>query len=157
MAFRLATPADAAAISRLVQESFLEFVAPDWEQHAVERFLRDSSPTELASFIATADFAAVAVADKEPIGFILLAPANMLKALFVHKSCHKRGVSRQLWSMARGHLKSRHPQLETIELNASDFAVEAYKALGFHPISKPLLRNGSRSTRMACWLPSRDE
>lgn len=157
MEFRRAAPADAAAISRLVQESFLEFVAPEWEQHAVQQFLRDSSPTELASFIAMADFAAIGVADNEPIGFILLAPANMLKALFVHKSWHRRGVSRQLWSLARAHLKARHPELETIELNASDFAVEAYKSLGFYPISKPFMRNGSRSTRMACWLPSCDE
>jgi GNAT superfamily N-acetyltransferase len=154
LTYRTATPADAQSISRLVQASFLEFVAPDWEAHAVEKFLKESSPTELAAFLERADFSAVAMAENEPVGFILLAPPNLLKALFVHRSWHKRGIARQLWALARDYLGSRKPSVETIELNASPFAVEAYKMLGFYPISGPILRQGCRSTRMACWLPA---
>lgn len=147
--FRRAASSDAVAISRLVQESFLEFVAPDWEQCAVEQFLRDSAPTELASLIAMADFAAVACAGHEAVGFILLAPANLLKALFVNKSWHKRGIARKLWSQALGHLEASHLEVETIELNASRFAVGAYRTLGFHPTSEALLQHGCLSVRMA--------
>ncbi len=154
LTYRTATPADAQAISRLVQASFLEFVAPDWETHAVGEFLEESSPSGLAAFIAQADFSAVAIAGEETVGFILLAPPNLLKALFVHRTWHKRGIARKLWTLARDYLDTRQPHVETIELNASAFAVDAYKMLGFYPISGPVLRQGCRSTRMACWLPA---
>jgi predicted N-acetyltransferase YhbS len=90
LTYRTATPADAKSISRLVQASFLEFVAPDWEAQAVEKFLKETSPTELAAFLERADFSAVAMAENEPVGFILLAPPNLLKALFVHRSWQAR-------------------------------------------------------------------
>lgn len=154
LTYRTATPADSQAISRLVKASFLEFVAPDWETHAIEKFLGDCSPTELAAFIAKAEFSAIAIAEKEPVGFILLAPPNLLKALFVERSWHRRGIARKLWTLARNHLATTRPAVETIELNASAFAVDAYKMLGFHPISGPIVRQGCRSTRMACWLPA---
>lgn len=152
--YRPATPSDAGPISRLVQASFLEFVAPEWAPHAVEKFLSDSKPAELARFIANADFSAVACSGGEVVGFILLAPPNLLKALFVHRSWHQRGIARTLWELACDDLKNNRPKIETIELNASAFAVEAYKNLGFHPICEPFVHQGCRSTRMACWLPA---
>lgn len=152
--YRAATPADAETISRLVQASFLEFVAHEWEPSAVENFLRESSPIEMTRFIAKAAFSAIVCANGRPVGFILLAPANQLKALFVDKSWHRRGIARWLWSLARGHLKATQPDVETIELNASTFAVETYRALGFYPISPPFRRQGCLATRMACWLPA---
>lgn len=154
LAFRAAAPSDAEAISRLVHASFLEFVAHEWEPPAVEKFLGDSSPEGLSAFIAKADFAALACAGSEAVGFILLAPPNLLKALFVAKQWHRRGIARKLWSMARGHLQATRPAVETIELNASTFAVETYRTLGFHPISEPFRHQGCLATRMACWLPA---
>jgi GNAT superfamily N-acetyltransferase len=151
--FRTATRSDAGAVSRLVQATFLDFVAHEWEPSAVEKFLGDSSPHELAEFIAQADYAAVACADGETVGFILLAPANQLKALFVHRSWHRRGIARKLWSLASGHLRVMKPAVETVELNASSFAVESYKSLGFHAVSEPVRYQGCLVTRMACRLP----
>lgn len=154
LAFRSATPSDAGPVSSLIHASFLEFVAPEWEAHAVEKFLQDSTPKGLADLIGMAAFAAVACAGDEPVGFILLAPPNQLKAMFVARPWHRRGIARKLWSLARSHLKANQPAVETIELNASGCAVETYKALGFYPISKPFRRQGCLSTRMACWLPA---
>jgi hypothetical protein len=55
----------------------------------------------------------------------------------------------------RTYLEERHPDVQTVELNSSPFALAAYEALGFFPISKPFKRKGAVATRMACWLPGR--
>ena len=44
---------------------------------------------------------------------------------------------------------------QQVELNSSPYAVPAYRALGFFPISEPFRRQGAVATRMACWLPGR--
>jgi hypothetical protein len=41
------------------------------------------------------------------------------------------------------------------QLNSSPYAVDAYRALGFFPISHAYKRDGAVATRMACWLPGR--
>jgi len=53
----------------------------------------------------------------------------------------------------RAELEQHHPDVRTVELNSSPYAVAVYKALGFFPISKPYRRKGAVATRMACWLP----
>lgn len=150
---RAALPADAVDISRLVQASFLEYVAPEWSSHAIEKFLSDSSPNAMAALIGDALFSAVARSGQETVGFLLLVPPNLLKALFVHRSWHKRGVARKLWQLACHRLQHGAAMADTIELNASTFAVEAYRKLGFRPISPPVVHEGCLSTRMAFRLP----
>ncbi|MEO5669461.1 MAG: GNAT family N-acetyltransferase, partial [Ramlibacter sp.] len=66
-----------------------------------------------------------------------------------------RGIGRTLWEGARTYLEERHPETKTVELTSSPYALPAYKALGFFPISEPFHRGGAIATRMACWLPGR--
>lgn len=152
-AIRPATVADAAAISALVQESFTRFVAPDWEPEARTVFMRESSPERLSTSISSATFAAVAEVDDQIVGIILLPTPSRLALLFVRAAWHRRGIATQLWQAARGHIEAHHAATATVELNASLYAVAAYRALGFYPISEPLRKGGCLAIRMACWLP----
>lgn len=152
---RRAEAADAAAVSALVQESFSEFVAHDWEPRACDLFMAQSSPERFAASIPEAAYAAVAQAGAELAGFILLSSPSLLAFLFVRRSWLRRGVASQLWNAAREYLEAHHPEVKTVELNSSPYAVGAYRALGFYPISEPFRRGGCLATRMACWLPGR--
>ena len=152
---RAAEASDASDISELVQSGFNEFVAPDWQAGAREVFMLESSAERFEALIPDATFAAVAESEGKLVGFILLTRPALLSFLFVHARWHRHGIAKTLWNSARMHLESEHPTVKTVELNSSPFAVGAYRALGFYPISEPFRRGGAVATRMACWLPGR--
>jgi GNAT superfamily N-acetyltransferase len=152
---RQAEEADAGAISTLLQRSFIEFVAPDWTDEARQVFLSESTPERFSTLIATAAFSAVAGSKGDIEGFILMPTPSLPGFLFVEKRSLRQGVARDLWESARRHTESEFPAVKTVELNSSPYAIGAYKALGFYPLSEPFRRGGCLATRMACWLPGR--
>ena len=150
---RQAQIADASAVAALVQAGFNEFVAPDWEPQAREVFATESSPDRFAQLLAEPAFASVAEAGERVVGFILLPTPNLLGFLFIDGRVHRQGIAKALWQAARAHIEAAHRSVKTVELNSSPYAVSAYRALGFYPISEPFKRGGCVATRMASWLP----
>ena len=152
---RQASPDDASAISELVQASFMEHVAPDWEPAAQQDFLRETSAEKLAARIAEASLVVVYEDEGQIRGVISLPRPTLVQLFFVAPSYLRGGVGRSLWEAARLHLEGRCPEVKTVELNSSPYALPAYKALGFFPISVPFRRRGAVAIRMACWLPGK--
>ena len=153
---RKASSEDVTAISRLVQSSFRAHVAPDWGQEAQDSFYSETAVEKLAARLAASTFAAVYEEDAKIIGVILLPRPNLVQLCFVATSHLRRGIAGALWQAARDYLEENLPEVKTVELNASPYAVAAYKAMGFFPISKQYRRHGWVATRMACWLPDRE-
>jgi GNAT superfamily N-acetyltransferase len=154
-ALRTCTVADAQAVSKLVHRTFAEFVAPEWELSACETFGTETSPDKFCNILSEATFASVAAVEQQIVGIIVLPKPNLLSLLFVHRDWHKQGVARALWQAARTHLETHNPDVKTVELNSTPYALPAYRSLGFYPISEQFKRSGSVATRMACWLPGR--
>lgn len=146
---------DAPAISELVQASFRAHIAADWQAQAQDAFLGETTAEKLAGPIAEATFAAVYEEDGRIVAVILLPRPNLVQLCFVASTHLRRGIGTSLWEAARAYLETHLPEIRTVELNASPYAVAAYTAMGFFPISKPYRRRGSVATRMACWLPAR--
>jgi predicted GNAT family N-acyltransferase len=89
----------------------------------------------------------------ELLGVIFLPRPSVVQLFVVAPGRLRQGIGRKLWSAARVELKQHHPDVRTVELNSSPYAVDVYKALGFFPISMQYRRKGAVATRMACWLP----
>lgn len=147
--------ADAAEASAVVKLSFDRFVAPDWSAAACAHFTSDSTPLALAAKIKDAFHAAGARAAGRMVGFLMMRSPAKLNVLFVHPDFQRRGIGRALWERARIRVEAAQPQIQTVELNASPFAVPFYRSVGFVPISAEYSREGFRATHMACWLPAR--
>lgn len=150
-----ATAEHAAAASALVRESFDRFVAPDWEAQACAVLYTEASVERLTLAIPAATYAALAQVGDGFAAFILLSRPSLLGMLFVRPSHVRQGLGALLWEAARAHVEAQYPDTKTVELNASPYAVPAYRAMGFYPISEPFRRGGALATRMACWLPGR--
>jgi len=146
---------DAEAASALVQRSFIELAAQDWEPSAREVFLLEASPSELRASLAAPAFSAGTFSGTELVGLILMPKPTDLSMLFVHPSCLRQNIGRQLWEQARSHIESAYPSAKTVELNSTPYALAFYRSLGFVPISAQFVLGGCRATRMACWLPAR--
>ena len=152
---RRATSSDASQISELIQASFRAYIEPDWQPEARDTFIRETAPEKLVAPIADATFAAVYEDEGGILGVIVLPRPALVQLLFVAPGHLRRGIGTSLWEAARIYLETQLPDVKTVELNASPYAVSAYQAMGFFPISRPFHRRGSVATRMACWLPGR--
>lgn len=155
MQLRHAKVDDAPAISELVQAGFSAHIAPDWEPSAQRSFLEDTEADKLAPKLSQAAVCLVCEQGGKVVGVIFLPRPTLVQLLFVAPGHLRRGIARALWSAARAHLEENHPEVTTVELNSSPYAIAAYRALGFFPISQPFRRKGAVATRMACWLPGK--
>ncbi len=155
MQLREANAQDASAISALVQAGFVKHIASDWEVSAQQSFIGDTSAEKLTPKLAEAAICILAVQGDQVLGVIMLPRPTLVQLLFVAPDHLRKGVARSLWGAVRTQLAEKHPEVTTVELNSSPYAVAAYKALGFFPISQPFRRKGAIATRMACWLPGK--
>ncbi len=152
---RDASQADAEAVSQLVHTSFSMLVAASWSPSASATFLTESAPARLAAAIGSAAVALVAISKDRPVGFLLMPSPRLLALLFVHPDYLRKGIGSELWERARSTIESDHPDVQTVELNATPYSAGFYRSLGFAPISREFEFRGCRATRMACWLPAR--
>ena len=87
--------------------------------------------------------------DVQMVGLVMLDTPESLSLLFVRPDSIRRGIGRKLWDSARAHVENAHPDVDTIELNATPVSVQFYLAVGFTPMSAEFVRAGCRATRMA--------
>ena len=152
---RSLTHPDAAEASAVIQESFLALAAADWHPDARRVFLEAAAPAPLQKKLTTMTIAAGAFSEGGIAGIILMPSPSLLGLLFVRPRWLRLGIGRALWESARAQIEARFPEVNTVELNATPYAVRFYKSVGFVPISSEFERDGQRATRMACWLPAR--
>jgi predicted GNAT family N-acyltransferase len=152
---RSLTSAHAAEASAVVEESFLALAADDWRPDARIVFLAATAPAPLQNKVSTMTFAAGAFSDDGLVGVILMPSPNLLGLLFVRPCWLRMGIGQALWESARAHIETKFPEVSTVELNSTPYAVGFYKSVGFVPISSEFERDGRRAVRMACWLPAR--
>lgn len=151
---REASPADADAVSELIHTSFSVLAAADWSESARATFLAESAPSPLAAGIASSVLSLIANFEARPVGFLLMPSPRLLAMLFVDPGCLRSGIGAKLWKKARSTIEADHPEVQTVEINATPNSVPFYRAIGFFPISTEFEFRGCRATRMACWLPA---
>lgn len=152
---RLVTKSDAVAASKLVQDSFNKFVAPDWDTRGVSMFLSDTSSAAMAMKLDNCTYAAGTFVDEQMVGFILMTKAAFVQMLFIAPEWLRQGIGRGLWDHTRSFIETHHTEIRTIELNASPHSVPFYRSVGFASLSCQYVADGCRTTRMGCWLPAR--
>jgi GNAT superfamily N-acetyltransferase len=152
---RSLTNAHAAEASAVVHESFLALAAAHWHADAQRVFLEATAPAPLQNKLGTMTIAAGAFSEAGMAGVILMPSPTLLGLLFVRPRWLRLGIGQALWESARTHIEAGFPEVDTVEVNATPYAVAFYKSVGFVPISSEFEREGRRAIRMACWLPAR--
>lgn len=152
---RFVDESEAEAASQVIHDSFLALASEDYEPEARQRFLTRSSPIGLAAEIRKSAVSVAAFDDHRMVGFLLMPNPSLIGVLFVHPDCLRQGIAGKLWEQARTSLAANFPAVETVELNATPYAVNFYRSIGFVPMTTEFFRDGHRATRMACWLPAR--
>jgi len=116
----------------------------------VDEFKRFIAPEHIADKMASGEFKLWGAFDGEaPVGIIALGPPLRIALLSVEKRYHRQGIARKLFSAALND-KTRTDGHNKITVNASPYAVNIYRRLGFVQTNTEQTVNGLRFTPMEC-------
>ena len=147
IAIRPAQAGDAAAISALVSRLTREYVLPDQPPGAADRLLAWMAPEAIAGRIAAGHRHHVAEIGVILAGVVATRDNAHVHLLFVDTPFQRRGIARALWRVALAACtQAAHPACLTV--NASAFAVPAYRRLGFVETAPAELRDEVITTPM---------
>jgi len=141
---------DLESVVAVIEEAFLESVAPTWSGDATRIFLeKDISLIKLAGLIAKGCIALKATDSGRIFGVLLFSSDSKLAHLFVIPSAYGKGIAKQLFRAALNHVKD---DIEYISLSSTEFAVMAYEKLGFKKSASAFRYNGCIFQPMVYWL-----
>jgi GNAT superfamily N-acetyltransferase len=149
MLTRKLEPADTRAASDLVRRGFEVYVAPEWEAQAAREFVQTDIGIERMQrlIIESAFTAGTFGAGGELLGLVIMPKPSWLALLFVDPDLFRLGIARKLWERARQFVLTVTPPVETVDLNASTFAIGFYLKVGFVAGAR-VESKGRRGTRM---------
>jgi GNAT superfamily N-acetyltransferase len=128
------------SVGDLVRRVFDRFVAPDFPEEGIREFLRYAHPSELARRCREGQLTLVAEVRGELAGVIEMRDLEHVAMLFVERP--GRGLGRKLFETALGMCRDRRPELTSISVYSSRYAVKAYERLGFRVSGEEQTKNG---------------
>ena len=154
MRIRLATAADASAISALVIESARRFVFPDQSPAAVERLLDWMGPQASGARIQAGHRHHVAEIDQAVVGVVGTRDDCHMHLLFVDERFQRRAIARQLWLVALAACCASANPPAQISVNSSLYAVPVYRRLGFVEVGAAVHKDDVVAVPMVFNVPS---
>jgi GNAT superfamily N-acetyltransferase len=125
---------------KLVLDVFMQYEAPDYAAEGIDtfvNFLHDESQIDALEMLGAFD-------GEKIVGVIATrGNGSHISLFFVDGALHRQGIGRQLFAEVL-----RRSPAQTISVNSSPFAVEAYRRLGFTPTGSEQVRDGIRFTPM---------
>jgi GNAT superfamily N-acetyltransferase len=139
---REASTEDAGRISGLLTALAEEFIAGGFSDEGRRHLLAHFGATAIAERLSSTNYRfQVAEIDGTLVGVVAVRERTHLQYLFVSKSCHRMGVARRLWEGARAQADNASGRFT---VNASSYAVPAYRRLGFRVVGAVQEANGVR-------------
>jgi GNAT superfamily N-acetyltransferase len=147
--YRSIRPHDEQAVSHLVAQVFMQFIAPLYAPEGVSEFLQYASPTAMSRRLHHEHFVLVAEHRDKIVGMIEVRDHDHISLLFVDGAHQRQGIARQLVKRALEVCLKRNPRLRAFTVYASPNAIGAYERLGFRATGPEQERNGMRFVPMA--------
>jgi ribosomal protein S18 acetylase RimI-like enzyme len=132
MLIRSLDAADIPAAAALLHRAAEEFILHESAPQDAAAFLADQGEAAMRSRVAAGYVYHVALVDGELAGFVGVRDRSHVYSLYVDERYQRRGIARKLWQAARAAALDGapgHPGVFTV--NASNYAVPSYQALGF--------------------------
>jgi ribosomal protein S18 acetylase RimI-like enzyme len=138
---------DIPGVSRLLQSLATEFIIRETPPELAQKFLEGNSPEGIAANIANGYVYHVAEDDGVVAGFIGMRERKHVFHLFVGKQWQGQGLSRRLWDTGR-RAAMEAGGAAPFTVNASNYALDAYRHLGFVCTAPMAVKNGIRFNAM---------
>jgi len=136
----------------LVMDCFNEYVAPGYIKEGVAEFSRYVDPDLMKARIANNHFVILAMDHDNMAGVIEVRNNNHISLFFVKKDHQHQGIGRKLHELAIEKCRTLNPEVTTIDVHSSPYAVHIYQKLGFIKQSEEQISNGIRYTPLILHL-----
>jgi GNAT superfamily N-acetyltransferase len=121
---------DIAAVACLLKLLARQFIVHESTPEGAATFLRENDEAAIRRYIACGHVCHVALCDGDIAGFIAVRERRHLFHMFVGVKWQRQGVGRKLWEVARAAAMAAGGS-GGFTVNASNFAVPVYAAMGF--------------------------
>ena len=121
---------DIPAVACLLTALARQFIVHESTPAGAVTFLRENDESAIRGYVASGHVYHVAELDGEIAGFVAVRARTHLFHMFVGARWQRQGVGRQLWETARTKAIAAGGSGQ-FTVNASNFAVPVYQALGF--------------------------
>jgi GNAT superfamily N-acetyltransferase len=121
---------DVPEVARLLKVLAREFIVHESTPEGAATFLRENNEEAIRGYIGMGHVVHVAESDGEIAGFISVREHNHLFHMFVGVKWQGQGMARKLWEVARAEAIAGGGS-GNFTVNASNFAVPVYAAMGF--------------------------
>lgn len=119
-------------LSLVILEVFNEFVAGDFLEEGITLFKEFVSPPSLINREKSGEAFTLVAKDQDKIlGTISIKDKEHIALFFVSKDYHRKGIGKKLFKKALDRILIDEEKVKKITVNASPYAVEVYKSLGF--------------------------
>ena len=132
---------DAETISHLLIAVSERYVLPDLSETGAQHFLGELKVETIREKLRSGFVFHVAEADGTLAGVAAMSSTTHLYFLFVDTPFQRRGLARRLLFEATADWRAADTT-EPLKVNASRFAVPAYRRLGFEPAGEREVRHG---------------
>lgn len=139
---------DFQAALKLAENVFMQFEAPTFSKRGVESFLSFIWGERVRGMFSDGSFAVWGCYyGDELVGMLALRDCEHISLAFVRADFHRQGVGRMLYAAAKAEAGSHG--IRRITVNASDYGIPFYRAMGFRETDMRLLSDGILYTPMA--------
>jgi ribosomal protein S18 acetylase RimI-like enzyme len=135
-------------VCQLVMDCFNEFISPGYSKEGITEFSKYVNPQLMKHRLAKNHFIILALDNREIIGVVEVRNNNHISLYFVKKQYQNKGIGKKLNELAINKCMKAKPDVTTIEVHASPYAVPVYEKLGFVKVDTERIENGIRFTPM---------
>ena len=140
---------------KLAEDVFMQFEAPHFSQTGVKSFTDFLWGKNVRKMLAEGEFVIWGCYSGDVLaGMIALRNACHISLAFVRGDFHRQGIGRMLYAEASYYASARN--VKKITVNASDYGIPFYRAMGFKETDMQLEADGIIYTPMAGNAPLRE-
>jgi len=145
-----AQPSDFLSVNQLITNTFTQFVAFEYSKEGQNTFLDYISLEKtVARQHNHSIYIAIDNSTHQIIGAIELREFRHVSLLFTHQNHLGKGIGKALFQKGKAICQTENPNLKTITVFSSPYAVDIYKKLGFETTDVETTKNGLRFTPMS--------
>ena len=132
---------------QLAEDVFMQFEAPLFSKRGIESFISFIWGKNVKRMLAEGEFVIWGCySDSKLVGMIALRNACHISLAFVRGDFHRQGIGRMLYAEASYYASARN--VKKITVNASDYGIPFYHAMGFKETDMQLEADGIIYTPM---------
>ena len=133
----------------LVWEVFEEFEVPDYEEMGIKTFRHFIEYSNMVEKVRQGEMTFWGCyLNNYLVGVIALRDGQHISLLFVRGQFHHLGIATKLVNVLVDAVAAKEPEIRAVTVNASPYAVEFYKKVGFVALKEEQKADGIRFTPM---------